>query len=51
MRITTPAKVTLTAFGGDPKLLISTKCSLRSFYTSTIVSSRVRLASATDASA
>ena len=45
------ANVTFTAFGGDPRDLTSVRCSLRSFCTSTMVSSRERLASATEASA
>ena len=51
MSITTPANVTLTAYGGDPNDFISTRCSFLSFYTSTKVNSNDLLASATAASA
>ncbi len=50
-KMTTPASVTLTASGGDPRDLISTKCSFLSFWTSFRVISKALLASATDASA
>jgi len=50
-RITTPPRVTLTAVGGEPNDLISTKCSFFNFYTSAKVSAKILLASATDAAA
>ena len=49
--MTTPANVTLTALGGEPRDLISTKCSFFNFYTSASVKSSYLLASATEASA
>jgi len=49
--MTTPAKVVLTASGGEPNALISTKCSFFKFFTSANVYSSDLLASATDASA
>lgn len=50
-RITTPPSVTLTASGGEPSDLISTKCSFFNFLTSSRVVSNYLLASDTAASA
>ena len=49
--MTTAANTTLTAWGGLPKDLTSTKCSFFNYLTSFKVASKIALASATAASA